>query len=213
MPMGHMKLVRKGRLQSGKSTRKIAKKALRLAKAYEPEIQVLDTVIRSAAAVTDLWSVNRVSCPAQGDNDQQRDGNEIKNVSVEVYGDLKANSSSTQSKVRIVAILDKQNNGIAPIVLDVFELNEINSFPSSLSDNAHRFKFLFDKTYTLAFGTETTIRQFHLKAKVSSKQMFAGTTNADASCGKNSIWVLIIGNEVTNDPTANLDCRYHYRDI
>ncbi len=217
MPAGRMYKYRAGK-QSGQSTRKIAKKALRIAKRNIGELFAhdQDTLVTT---VTSTGVVIRLSTPAQGVGDAQRDGNVVQNVALQWMARGNASSSSTATIFRYIFVQDKQNNGVTPAIADILEGTTIDDFfPSFLADNRKRFKLLYDSgrikmTFDADANTNSSIFMHQKKIKLSGRQDYGGTADAVASAGKNSIWVLAISNEASNTPTIVMTTRFIYRDV
>jgi len=213
MPAGKMVLVHKGRLQTGKpSTRKIANKALRLAKSNVTEMKAHDITVLSGTQDSASWRPVRISTPAQGDAGNQRDGDIVQNLSIAFIGHVTQHATAVNTRFRLVCILDRQNNGVFPTRLDVFTLDELDTFMNFNADNRKRFKVLIDRTYYMGDATKTE-HHIQLFKRLSGNQRYRLGTDADAAAGKNSIWVYVISDEATNVPTVNLDSRFVFRDV
>lgn len=94
---------------------------------------------------------------AQGDNDNDRDGNKVTVKSVYINGSIRIEqqvSASVNVPTSVVVdtylILDKQCNGAAPNVTDIFTANDYNAFMNL--DNKERFSILKKKRTTLTVG-------------------------------------------------------------
>lgn len=192
------------------STRVIAKKALSLAKQNVPELKALDSAMNMPTGVA--WQATRLSTPAIGSDGNERDGDSVRSVSIEVMGNLRMHASSTSNIVRIVLIKDTQNNGVFPPNLDVFDLDVITSHRDFTADNLHRFKTLSDRSFAFSDSARQTYL-LNYRVKLSGLQHFGGTTNADASAGKGSIWCYIAQQDGTFDvASSGLIARYVYRE-
>ncbi len=197
--------------RSGKGTRAIAKRALRVAKLNVPELKNLDgTALNGAQAAT--WNIVRMSIPAQGDTDLARDGMKVLNMSIGLQGMVTQHASATNTTVRIVVVQDRQNNGVLPVASDIFEQDTLNTFYQFSADNRRRFKIILDKYINLE-ATSKIHQPIHEFRRVSGRQTYNGTTNVDASAGANSLWVCFCSNEATNTPTVDCDVRFVFRDI
>ncbi len=217
MPAGKMYKYRSG-TKPGQSTRKIAKKALRIAKLGLGELGAHDVDI-VAGTVGTTAIIARLSTMAQGDLDGSREGNEVLSKSVQFYGRMDASVNSTATILRLIVVKDRQNNGIPPTAAELLDTGaDIDAFhPVFLSDIRNRFVTLYDKRWRLTFDADANTASSHglidFKVKLAGKQYFAGTTDADGSAGKNSIWSLIVSNEATNTPTVVLSSRYIFQDV
>ncbi len=210
MPGGRLILAHAGRKQSG-STRKIAKKALRIAKGNVPEQKDHDTGPLAVAA-TGVWEITRLSTPAIGDAGNSRDGDVVNSVGLELNGHIFMSSSATQTSVRIVILMDKENDGVEPVVTDVFVDDTPFSLYNANSKTRKRYRILSDRefSYSITGSQHGTYKQ---KIKLRGKQYFSSVvTDADTAAGRNSLWAFICHNESVNEPAMTIDCRYKFRD-
>ncbi len=88
---------------------------------------------------------------AEGIGEEQRIGRKITVVSIHMNWDLllaaSAGSNTTTDSVRVILYWDKQTNGAAPVILDLLEIADWQSFRNI--SNAQRFVFLLDRMVTL----------------------------------------------------------------
>lgn len=131
----------------------------------------------------------------------------------------KTDESLTADLVRVMLIMDRQVNGLQPVVLDVLETAGLYSF-NNLA-NRYRFKVLSDKIYTLnaqcaAYdGSTFQSGRMHKQGRITLPKLncpmefssTAGTTAETRSCG---FWILTISeNAVT---TIGLTGRWRFID-
>ncbi len=203
---------RRTKRSAGKSTRAIAKRALRIAKSDIPELKAHDVLDLASGVVAQAWTINRVSTPAQGDSAALRDGDVVQNMSIQLLGNAIRHASSTTTMFRLVIVQDRQGNALAPVATQIFREDNVNSMYSFTAGDRSRFKVLFDHTYRL-MTANNTLEIIKVFKRLSGRQTYNLGTDADGSIGKNSIFVCFSTNEATNVPVFDIDSRFVWRDV
>lgn len=151
---------------------------------------------------------------ATGDDGVSRDGRKVlfKKILVKALHKV-ANTSNGTSMFRFVIVYDKQANGAAPAITDVF--TEDYFLTTNNLGNVDRFVILKDwitKPMTVD-GPEATA-----ETKSKSTQMetlYSGTTNAITSISSGAIWLFCCsaGTETTAAPTTQMRIRLRFIDV
>ncbi len=190
----------------------VAMKAARMVarKYLNPELKSHD--VANQDTITDgAGKILNLSNIVQGLDSVNRIGRSIKVKEFSFNAVLTQNSSATNTQVRIIIIADQQQEGSNdPSWLEVC----VAVAPTSLlnvTSTRKRFKILYDRLFTLSIANVTMI-PFRFKKKMSHVIQYTGTTAADASNGKGSLYLMAISNEVTNDPTLDISTRILYLD-
>ncbi len=148
----------------------------------------------------------------KGDDDNLRQGNQIRVKLVYLNALIKINASATNTTLRYMIILDKQCNGVNPTAPELFQDNTVNDIMVSPlnPDNKFRFRILYNKLVKLS----TTLPTVQLKKylKVDYIIRYDGNAGTTADITSNNLIVLLFSDEVTNDPTVTHNIRMSYID-
>lgn len=203
---------------SGDSVGKYASDAWSLAKrtAYGlNEIRKLiniETKIAEAtgsAAIDTSGTVSSLSLIAQGLDYQNRIGDSIKLQRIEFRLRWQV-GTGVATYVRTLLVRDLDNYGTKPTLGDVLQTVSILSPKDYL--NADRFSILYDELGTLNQSDTNSVSTFEMAHEGHIK--YLGTTAADASNGKGSLYLMFLSNEAAgaNAPTVTLHTRIYYTD-
>ncbi len=175
---------------------------------------------------------NTISAPAQGNTEQQRDGNQIKVLSVFVSGlvafaVLQAQADVLSLPVVSVAIvLDTQTNATAINSEDVYvnpnDTPQVNGFLMRNLSNSSRFRVLARKTIRaplLTNGTDgastLSMTGNNIPFKLSSNEQFlvrfnTGTTANVSTVTTNSLHVIAFCTSTAFTPTLSYNSRVRF---
>lgn len=118
-----------------------------------------------------------MNVPTQGDDYYMRTGNEIFMKNIAVRFQITRNTGTALSMpVRIAVIYDKQCNGTAPNLTELFEDDLIATISSRNFNNRKRFAWLYDKLYILDSDDPEQIVNFRFK--LNKKTMFDASTGS-----------------------------------
>lgn len=166
-----------------KRTRRLARKVNYLM----PEIKFTDNF--NAGTISDTASVSYISNIAQGDDDSQRDGNQIR-VNY-IWGRWSTVVADTTNVVRILIIKDKNSNGVVPLETEIFETVN-NPYSPINSRYLHRFKVKYDKlACASAAGPQVATGKFFIRCNKAITE-YIGTAATTAASGINSYWLVRI---------------------
>ncbi len=208
---------RPGYIACGKMVYSDASKALAIAKRLKNlvnvEIKTHDAQTTSDQ-ITDAGEIFQMSNIAQDDTTITRDGSQCKMISYELNYILEQNASSTTATfVRILLVQDKQTNQAIFTIADLLEDETLTDHlvSSYNRDNKRRFNVLYDKLHVLSKGGNNGVA---VKKKIYKNIMFRFDNAAAAitSLTQNSLALVAIGSEVTNDPSLTLFGRINFVD-
>lgn len=187
--------------------------AARVAKLEREEHQTekgVDTALNNTSMTTTI-SVLDIGTVAQGDDRENRQGDEIRIKSVFgrflVY--FTGASTSQTDFYRIMVLFDKQANGALPAATDVVENNNIMAYRSM--GKSTRFHVLFDKMGSLDAYNRTAIHEFY-KPKLNQLVQYTGTSGAITDISKGSLILLVWSNQISSGPTVNSNIRFKFVD-
>ncbi len=198
-----------------RSALKIAKKALSRSSG---EFKVIDVSSVGFAIPDGGGTVFQLTNVAQGDTIITRNANKTVVKMIEMKLMLKINASASSSQIRVILLKDKQTNGAVFAATEVLEsvANILGLLSPYEVNNKQRFHIISDKVYVLnrpgVGAVVDPARYVTLKRKLNMVMHYDGT-NADITGPQtNSLALLLISNEPTNEPTADLFLRTSFID-
>lgn len=168
-----------------------------------------DTVI--SLAPLQAGTITHLTDISQGDDAGQRTGSTV--LLRSIYLDLSAaiGSGPTNTHLRLAVVMDTMQTGTPPTVAQIYQtVGTLNAPCSPLnSDNAGRFKILYDKRMLLNTSGSSTafIRKY---IKLYHHIRYTGPNGTDEY--KNNIWLVCLCNEATTPPSINGISRLGYYD-
>lgn len=162
---------------------------------------------------------------AQGDGVDERQGRQINLKSIQIKGTIQPYHGATvpvkeNVKARMVVVLDKQANGVAPTWNAVFKSNTSQSLPNL--DNRYRFSILYDRTFPISYVqnsagqiTASTPRDWNVNfyKKLNMKTTYKGTDASIASVATNALYlVLVVDDPTISVPECTVARRIRYTD-
>lgn len=193
-----------------------AAKALAIAKQVKSllNVEVKNHDVKfQTTAITDSAMITQLTNIAVGDTTIQRDGSQIKMVGFDLNYFIGISGSAASTLVRVMVVLDKQTNQAiytsADLLADATILDIVIS-PRNL-DNMRRFTVLYDKVHTFTLSGRNVV---HVKKYIKKDIIFRydASTPDITDLTSNSLSMLTVSNEVTNDPTMTFFGRLRYID-
>lgn len=200
--------------KKGVYARRTYNKALRLAKfavsmlnAEQKLKDVTASITPAPAGVLDL--LNGMN---KGDNINNREGQQIKTMSILFRATININSLATATAVRIMLVVDSQPNGAAFTVANLLE-NTVQVIQSPINiGNKRRFLVLFNKVLTLSINGRRKA-YFNYFKKVMLKTVFNnGNAGDETDITTNTIYFVAFSDESANQPTINYYSRIRFVD-
>ncbi len=148
----------------------------------------------------------------KGDDDNLRQGNQIKCVTIYMNALIRMNTSATSTTLRYVIFLDKQCNGVNATAPELFQDNTVTDIMISPlnPDNKFRFQILYNNLVRLS--PEHPTAQVKFFKRVSIPIRYSGNAGTAADLTSNNILVLLFSDEATNTPTVTHNIRMSYVD-
>lgn len=172
----------------------------------EPKFLLLNA--QTPTSPSSAGDTTHLSGIAQGSDEQQRNGNRI--LCKDLYMDLNfsKHASATETFLRCIIYVDKENRGATPSTTDVLESASYASMKNV--DNTRRFTTLYDKVFKLTTQFPIT----HLKKffKLPFHMDFSGTGAPVANAKENHVFMLLISSEATNTPVILYSSKLSYYD-
>ncbi len=164
---------------------------------------LITTVVTDAGVVLPLFEM------AQGLTRAQRIGISIKLVYMRIIMSGSINTSATETSIRVIVFVDKQQVSDSDTdVVNVLASANPHS-PINFDFGVARFRILMDRYIHLEVLTKG---QFSIRKTIplNVKQQYNGSAATDIQ--KNGIYILLLADEVTNDPTIIFHAEVGFRD-
>ncbi len=148
----------------------------------------------------------------QGDQDFERQGNQIKVTQLYWNALIKIHASATATTFRCIILLDKQANGGNPNGSDLLQDNTVDdNIVSPINvDNKFRFKILYNKVAKLS--QEHPIQQFKFFKRLQIPIRYSGASNSVANIKTNNLILVLFSDEATNTPTITHSMKTNFVD-
>ncbi len=176
------------------------------------EYKLID-IAATNAVMSDVPTARQLTNSIQGDSNTQRNGNQLKIKSIYFQGSVQINSAATGTSGRILIVQDKQTNGAqftsGEVLQDITTQDNIVS-PYN-TDGKYRFRVLYDKKFTLSTtGKQIALFKFYKKCDMHIR--YDGNAGSIADLSSNSLSLLYMSSEATNDPLFTYYNRVRYVD-
>lgn len=182
----------------------------KLKRMSKPEFKVNDTDL-SGTPGAGSNTPKCVSTIGVGTGRAGRIGVSIRLMSLQYCIKITQHASATDTAVRVICYLDKQNNGAVSSVTDLLVTESTTSLKNNLSER--RFWIISDRLVDLSANayTEKTIK-YYKRFNIITK-FNAGTAGTATDIDTNSLYILLISDEATNTPTVVGSARLKYVDV
>lgn len=164
--------------------------------------KTFSSVVDSAGSIFALHEI------AQGTGNTEREGNKVKATTLSCRGNIAISSAATYSLVRLIIFKDTQQVAdTAPTVTSVLE----SAHPLSLynKNTLGRFQIIEDNSYSL-HTHENPAPMYNTHKNLMHHLFYNGTANSDIQ--KGGLYCIIISDQGTNKPVADLRFRLRYVD-
>lgn len=205
---------------------KIASTALKIGKfvksVINPEFKWWDyegTFSSITANGTGVVDCNCMTLITQGTGSQQRIGQSILMKSINFRISLNVNPAvggGGNTHVRCIVFADTRTLAQSSLPIDnVLELGTNYLSPLDM-DYPGRYKVFYDKIIDLGYSNETRTLHFRKDYTEADKQIqhlkWDQTGNGESDVRQNHIYLLLISDQSTNTPNANVYCRFRFID-
>ena len=183
------------------------------------EKKIKDTQIGPTSTPVDGTStIAALNLIAQGDDFDERDGEEIRITKIEMRMHIFNSASAVADTIYRVIVLRANRNvdGVMPSVEAIIETDEVDTHQNRL--NRGDYTFLYDKWGILPVATTSgDIHRRILKfSKTFKKPKLATYDVAGATIGaveKGGLFVILMNDQATNKPTYEANFRVTYVDV
>lgn len=149
----------------------------------------------------------------EGDGISQRTGRVInmENMCLRYSRTVNTLTNNT-SNLRTIVFLDTQNQGVFPAVTDVLSAATPVSGFEVLNAQQNRFKILYDHMESLCANSSTNRKSDTWTFRNKFQIHYGGSADAAASNRKNTVFFLVITNNVVAGPDFELGLQHVYTD-
>lgn len=147
--------------------------------------------------VGSLYTLNLI---AQGDAEDNRQGDSIMMKKIHINLRYTINASASATSIRTIMFLYKQPQGATPNI--TFVLQNANVLSCWNHDNVGLYTILYDKTVNLSATGTQEVNRMITRSFYQLHETFDGTTAAVADIQTNALWLLFVSDEATNTPTV-----------
>ncbi len=167
-----------------------------------------------STTVTDAGVITNCSLLSQGDTSQTRDGGSVKFTSLRLAYNIKINASATNTTFRVMIVHDKQTNQAQFTLADLlFDATTVDNIVSPYNvNNASRFNVLYDRLHTLSSTGSTSNVSRIIHKKLNMKTRYDAAVGDITDLTQDSISLVFIADEVTNDPGITFNYRSRFID-
>lgn len=167
-----------------------------------------------ATAMPATGTVSKLETIAQGSTDSDRVGDEMHITRISIRGSVIVNNTAVYNRARFICFQWKPDDtSLSPTVSMILN-NTANTTQLvegiTNHDRSQQFNVLFDRTFTVNYNGRA-IQEFR---KVISPKLYKKDLKftSGANTGSNQLYVLYVGDQVTNTPLLNLQMQVQYTD-
>lgn len=208
-----MSYTRTRKKRKRKSTWTTARQALKRVRKLEKkvEIKVFDHGFTTIANVPAAGDIRNMALIAQGDGINQRDGNKISPIGLNIRYHWVGDAASTQDVYRLIIFRDKQQVlGTVPPVLDV--LTTATPMSQYNVPFSKRFKILHDQIWTNA-NDANIVQNFVGVINIRLNLGIRWSDNTAAAVTMNGLYMIVQSNLAANFPNFEFTARVFYYDM
>lgn len=156
-------------------------------------------------------SVILLNGTTQGDGQTNREGSSFKMTSLYLRYSTTANATASYNTYRVMLVMDRQSNGVAPGVTDILATNTMDS-PRNL-DYVKRFKVLYDQVNNVGLNAKPQdFYSFKLKLQTHVQCFQSSNTGTVSDITTNGLFLVILSDQATNGPSVNYYHRLRFVD-
>lgn len=170
------------------------------------EFKYLDT--SAETGVDDSGTLILLNGMTKGDSINTREGRTLRIKSVQLHININMNTSATRTRLKWALVIDKQVNGAAPNISDIYD-NVLLNFRNL--NNRKRFVIL--KQGLVNTNDDFPERDKSYYKRLNFKTIYnAGNAGSIADINTNSFYLLLLSDENLNTPTINYTARIRFID-
>jgi hypothetical protein len=211
MPRGKRHSFKLPASTSASIAKRMAGKALKIAKDNRKSIEVKEITTSSTGTVSSTGSVTSMVAIAEGDDISNRTGRKIHLKSLQIRGFALNNDLTTSdaSIVRLMIIRDNSFGSTAPTIANVLQGGQAYGLRAQEVEKKYAVTVLYDKFMGLDVNSRNQIL-FEKYKKLNSMVVYDGT--ASTSSNKGALYLLLVSNRSSDLPTVNCQVRVRYSD-
>lgn len=196
---------------------KVASTAMSIAKGVasivNAEDKLIDTDISGFPLVGTTNSLGGLTLIAQGDNDNQRNGNSIlaKSVFIRIRMQM-SGATNTFGFMRVIVFIDNMQLGTLPTVTDVLQTNDVGSPLNIRSTSDQRFTILKDHMFKFAGGQENQVQMWKLYKPLTHHIKYGGSTASQSDQRNGNLYILYVTQANTETFTIWQNARVRFYD-
>jgi len=189
------------------------KLANRFAGVLNTEFKVKDTEV-SQESVGTTPTITRLTEIAQGDDTDERSGNEILLKSLLMNIKLVQNGSGTNSTVAMWVVIDKNADGVLPSYSSIFKEPAVNTNRViALRNDEYTERFVVVKKFIWKLSDNGT-KSYNLSKMIALNihTKFDGPSDEIEDTKANQVYLIMVSDEATNKPYLTVMNRLRYVD-
>lgn len=191
---------------TSKKVRAIARSVLSRRAEKRLKVTNINTTVTTTGNYQDLTTI------AQGDAYYQRDGHQVTVKDVKITLDCLANATATNNTMRMLLIRWIPDTAAdSPVDADIFEDSTNHAWLSPYKFDSRQFVVLFDRIISLEDGASNASKVVNVLIRKNLKTPVGYT--AGANTGVNHLFMVLLGDEVTNGPTCQGHVSVRYTDV
>ncbi len=164
-------------------------------------------------------TLRTLSTMAQGDSSSTRTGLKIsaKNLYLKFGITWSAGVAPSAGVCRMLVILDKNSQGVAPALTDVLEQGSTIAQYNNINEG-RRFVIIYDKIFNNGNSSSTadTDRAVHVIIPINRNIWYLNSGATPTALGRNQLYILGIGDSTIasgNAPAVTYNSRLYYEDL
>jgi len=179
----------------------------------------VDYAFATIAASSGAGSVALLATIAQGPAVTQRLGKKARYKSVQLRGNVRADTGTATTKVAVLVVYDRAPRGAVPAITDIFNTDSSNSFNNdAMSD---RYRIIHRRDYNIvgtSAGTTSASQQVieeYIPLNLLPVNFAALGTGAITDIVNGALYLVVLGDvgAGTTDATVNIGARIRFVDV
>lgn len=171
-----------------------------------------DNTLTETITVTDAVTFRTLLSPVRGLLKNNRIGSQVRATSLSYRYSINIHASATDTIVRVMFLVDTMCNGAVPTATDVLTAESVNGMRNT--SFGARFHVFRDRTHVLSTGDrgKVFVKGYIKLPRRYGRVEFDSNAGTVADITSNNLLMLVIADEVTNDPAFTAVVRTRYLD-
>ena len=176
------------------------------------EVKYVD-VLSAVAVRTYGGTVTPLSLLAEGDTVNNRAGESVRAHGLEIRGQISANNTALTNTARVIVVQDAACLGATPAASDILEITGAGAPLSPWNHlGARRFNILWDSGPMYVNTNGDFIKTYEAVIPLRDHIGYNGAAGAIANQHVGGLFLLEMGDVVTNGPSMSFYSRFHFVD-